>query len=88
MRIYMDVCCLCRPFDDQSQDKDIKATAEKYRLQNIKLFDSLHLAAAEYANVDALLTTDTEFINAATRAKSIIRVVNPLIFYMEVLSNE
>jgi len=21
MRIYLDVCCLCRPFDDQSQDR-------------------------------------------------------------------
>lgn len=21
MRIYLDVCCLCRPFDDHSQDK-------------------------------------------------------------------
>jgi hypothetical protein len=21
MKIYLDVCCLCRPFDDQSQDR-------------------------------------------------------------------
>ena len=118
MRVYLDVCCLNRPFDDQSQDKVrfeteavvsilkrcdagpdwqligsdiitleiakghdplkkqkvlllydgavekasyntvIKARAAEFRQHNVKLFDSLHLASAEYISVDIFLTTD------------------------------
>ena len=147
MKIYMDVCCLSRPFDNQSQDKIrfeteavvsilnrcnrdrsweligsdvimleasktpdlskrqkilllhdsagkrvksndvIKLRASKFREHNIKLFDSLHLAAAEYANADILLTTDVKFINAASCSGANVRVTNPLTFYMEVINN-
>ena len=148
MKIYMDVCCLNRPFDNQSQDKvrfeteaiitmlkrcgadkdwklvgsdiisleisknkdhikkqkslllhnaaseriiyneEIKSRAADFRKANVKLFDSLHLAAAEYANVDVLLTTDTQFIKAAARTDAKIRIENPLNYYMEVLEGE
>ena len=144
----MDVCCLNRPFDDQSQDKirveteavisllkrcntkddwtlvggdivtieasnnsdivkkqkvlllhdgadekinyneTIKTRSEDFRKHNIKSFDSLHLATAEHADVDALLTTDKKFENASTRTDAKTRVVNPLTFYLEVLDNE
>ena len=147
MKIYMDVCCLNRPFDDQSQDKvrleteaivsilkrcifdrkwkligseiisieiskcrdtlkkhkvsfihdsadvkvkynaEIKSRAAEFRNYNIKLFDSLHLAAAEYANVDIFLTTDAQLIKAAARAAVKIRAENPLVYYMEALNN-
>ena len=148
MRIYMDVCCLSRPFDDQAQDKvrfeteavitmlkrcdadegwelvgsdiisleisknndsakkqkvlllyngateiikyneEIRSRAAEFRKSNVKLLDSLHLAAAEYANVDILLTTDTQFMKAAARTGVKIRVENPLNYYMEVLKDE
>ena len=148
MRVYMDVCCLNRPFDDQSQDKvrleteavvsmlkrcdtdvdwiligsdiitlevsknhdyvkrqkvlllhdgaaekvkyceEIKSRAAELMEHNIKLFDSLHLAAAEYADVDVLLTTDVRFLKAVTRTDIKIRVLNPLTYYLEVLNYE
>ncbi|MDR0818354.1 MAG: PIN domain-containing protein [Oscillospiraceae bacterium] len=148
LKVYMDVCCLNRPFDNQSQDKvrfeteaivsilkrcgvtgdweligsdiitaeilknpdsakrqkalmlndgaarkvkynpEIKARAAQFRELNIKLFDSLHLAAAEYAGVDVFLTTDARLIKAAARSDIKIRVANPLNYYMEVFNND
>ena len=148
MKIYMDVCCLNRPFDDQSQEKvrleteaiisilkrcdsnedwmligsdiinleilknrdplkrqkvkllhdgvaeivkycdDIKQRASDFRIHNVKQFDSLHLASAEYANVDVLLTTDAQFIRAAAHTNAKIKVENPLIYLMEVLNEK
>ena len=148
MRIYMDVCCLSRPFDDQSQDKVrveteavvsllkrcdteddwsligsdiitleisknpdnvkrqkllllhegaierikhneiIKTRAEEFSAYNVKSIDSIHLATAEYADADVLLTTDVKFIKAASRTDVKIRVSNPLTYYLEVLENE
>jgi len=144
----MDVCCLNRLFDDQSQDKirleteaivsilkrcansqgweligsdiiileatknpgaikmqkvlrlhdgatiktkysaEIKLRAEQFRECGVKLFDSLHLASAEYAEVDVFLTTDKQLLNASLRSDIKIRVENPLNFYMEVLDHE
>jgi predicted nucleic acid-binding protein len=148
LRIYMDACCLNRPFDDQSKDNvrfeaeaivsilkrcnlgrewkligsdiidleiskcrdavkrqkvlllhysavekvknntEIQSRAANFRRYNIKLFDSLHLAAAEYANVDIFLTTDGQLIKTAARSDIKIRVANPLAYYMEVLNHE
>jgi len=147
LKVYMDVCCLNRPFDDQSQDKVrfeaeavisilkrcntsedwelvggdiiiletsktpdpvkkqkvlllhegaaekvkynaiIKARAAAFQKHNVKLFDSLHLATAEYANVDVFLTTDAQLIKAAVRAGIKIRVANPLNYYVEVIDD-
>jgi len=144
----MDVCCLNRLFDDQSQDKirleteaivgilkrcanlqgweligsdiiilevsknpdtvkmqkvlqlhdgaaiktkynaEIKLRAQQFREYGVRLFDSLHLASAEYANVDVFLTTDKQLFNASFRSNIRIRVENPLDFYMEVLNRE
>jgi predicted nucleic acid-binding protein len=144
----MDVCCLNRPFDNQSQDKVrfeaeavisilkrcgtdegweligsdivhlessksqdpikrqkvlllhssatsrvkynemIKSRAAEFRKHNVKNFDSLHLASAEYANADVFLTTDAQLIKAAARSDAKIRIENPLNFYMEVLRDE
>ena len=147
MKVYLDLCCLSRLFDDQSQDKirleteavisilkrcadhawdlvgsdilsleasknhyEIKkhkilllhenavvktkynavilSRAEQFMQWGMKLFDSLHLASAEYACVDIFLTTDMGLIKAATRSNTNIRVENPLNFYMEVLNCE
>ena len=148
MKIYLDVCCLSRMFDDQSQDKirmeseaiagilkrctipngwilvggdiivleasknkeaikrqkilwlhngakiktnyniEIKLRAEYFRTFGVKLFDSLHMASAEYILANVLLTTDKQFINAAARSDAKIKVMNPLDFYMEVINHE
>ena len=52
---------------------------------NIKSFDALHVASAESARADVLLTTDRRLINAAKRAGTHIPVRNPLVWLSEVL---
>ncbi len=49
-------------------------------------FDALHLAHAEEAQVDALLTTDDRFVRQTTRGlgNPMIRVVNPVEWVREV----
>jgi len=46
---------------------------------NIRHFDALHVAAAEAASCDYLLTTDDKFLRRATRAAGAIhvKVLNP-----------
>ncbi|MCL1852591.1 MAG: PIN domain-containing protein [Peptococcaceae bacterium] len=147
LRIYMDVCCLNRPFDDLSQDRiyleaeailsiishcekgewtlissgiiefelsklsnserleqvqtlyaaaseRIKLTepAEKraafFQQNGLKPFDSLHLAVAEAAGVDALLTTDDRFLRMANRIDVKTKITNPVTWLMEVMKNE
>jgi predicted nucleic acid-binding protein len=69
-------------------NSEIKLRASRFREHGIGLFDSIHLAAAEYAKVDIFLTTDIRLLRAATRTDVKIRVANPLNYYMEVLNNE
>jgi len=52
---------------------------------NIKSFDALHVASAESAKANVLLTTDRRLINAAKRAGTHIPVRNPLVWLSEVL---
>ena len=146
MKIYLDVCCLNRPFDDQTQarvrleaqavlaildrvsegkwewvsseavdleiskapDKEqgdrvhflmgvISRTAsiedrEAKRARQLEAlgfhaFDVLHIACAESAQVDVLLTTDDRFLGVARRVKDIlqVRVANPLQWLEEML---
>jgi len=54
----------------------------------MKLFDSLHLAFAEYAIADVFLTTDTRLLKSSVHSNIRIRVDNPMNFYMEVLNYE
>jgi len=147
VRIYLDVCCLNRPFDDLTQERiqfesdailavlsrcqsekwilvsseivDLEINkirnAEKLRrilgllsltgeklvlgeaaiarsleLQDsgIRPMDSLHLAVAEIAKVDVLLTTDDTFLHIARQLNLDITVANPVKWYMEVIQNE
>jgi predicted nucleic acid-binding protein len=137
--VYIDVCCLNRPFDDQTQDRirleseavllilarvergelawissdviaaEIRKTPDPDRRDRLvalvkaaervvefneviearaaeiaplgfKAFDDLHLASAEAAGADLLLTTDDRLLRAAGRSAEHLRVqvVNPL----------
>jgi hypothetical protein len=70
-------------------DDEIESLAHSYQQYGIKLFDSIHLACAEYAHVDVLLTTDKQFIVKAQKIKSLnTRVENPVNWLMEVTSDE
>jgi predicted nucleic acid-binding protein len=133
MKIYIDVCCLNRPFDDQTQDRirleteavvlvlehvedgewdligsdvmrfeigRIQDTIRRRRAEtlfdaikrNIRLddsvvsrarelerlgipgFDSLHVACAEKAGADVLLTTDDRLVRQAARSAKVLGV--------------
>lgn len=65
----------------------IKQRAIELRKFNIKDLDSIHLAIAEWYNLDVFITTDKQLINAAKRAKVGIKVMNPIEFW-EVLKDE
>src|SRR3990172_3263453 len=145
MKIYLDVCCLNRPFDDQTQDRihleaesilsvlhqcrtagwDLigsevidfeiaKMPDEEKRLKvsilsslhrsyvkvdvwiekraveleknGFKPVDALHVACAEKAKADVLLTTDDDLVSkSAQRKKALtVKVENPLRWVMEV----
>ena len=141
MRIYLDICCLNRPFDDQEQDR-IRLEAEavliilaavergqyemvssealelendnnpdaarRNRVRDMLLpaistqrvgedeagragilspmgfgaYGALHLACAEAAGADVLLTTDDRFVKTAARVRKElrIRVRNPVLW--------
>ncbi len=72
--IYLDACCLDRPFDDLTQDR--------VRLE----FDALHIACAESSKADVLLTTDDHMVRRVERLSSqlTVRVANPLAWLREV----
>ena len=60
--------------------------AEEIRhLSNIRYKDSIHLACAEAAKADALLTTDRKFLNNCNRIKIYTRVLEPNQWLLEVL---
>lgn len=143
MKIYMDVCCLNRPFDDQGQNRirmeaeailnileycqsgewelaasdaldfelaqcpdparltkmrilyriaqnrltsteEIKARSRELQKRGLSLFDSLHVALAEAYKQDAFLTTDDKLCRTAAEIQTSVRVVNPVIWFMEV----
>ncbi len=72
--------------------KEIKVTppilerAEKIRrISNIKYKDSIHLACAEAAKADALLTTDRKFAGGCGRMETYTKVMNPNQWLLEVL---
>lgn len=139
MRLYMDLCCLNRPYDDQSQarvalesqavvliletvdrgehalccsaalvvenslsprtevrleievlleradlwiaqDKALDDRAAALRKMGFKEFDAYHLAAAESAACDYLVTCDDRFLKAARRnaGKIGVTVLDPI----------
>jgi predicted nucleic acid-binding protein len=144
-RLYLDVCCFNRPFDDWSQSRirleaeailailercetaswtlvsstaieseidrtpdptrkqrlvdslaiaservivteSIMVRANDFKKNDFKAFDALHIACAEFASVDALLTTDDRLLRKAVsqRADLSVRVANPVTWFMEV----
>ena len=56
-------------------------------MYNIKDMDALHIAFAEYAELDYLLTTDKLLIKSSAKANLKFKVINPVDFIMEVENN-
>lgn len=66
--------------------KEIKERSEEIMHQShIKTFDSLHIAAAEAAKADVMLTTDDKLEKMAQKLELKVKVMNPLKFAWEVL---
>lgn len=66
--------------------KEIKERSEEIMNQSkIKTFDSLHIAAAEAAKADVMLTTDDKLERMAQKLELKVKVMNPLKFAWEVL---
>lgn len=63
----------------------IFSRAKELEQGGVKSFDALHVASAEAAAADVLLTTDRKLINAAKRIGTQIPVKNPLVWLAEVL---
>jgi hypothetical protein len=74
--IYLDACCLNRPFDDQRQPR-IRLELEALGFGD---FDALHLACAERGGAEVFLTTDDKLLRRAERHAGQLRVraVNPV----------
>ena len=66
-------------------DDDIIRRAKELQKFNIKSFDALHLASAEFGGADVLLTTDKKFLNRAVSSDTKIKISNPAIWLTEVL---
>ena len=149
MRVYLDVCCLNRPFNDQTQDRiRLEAAAILTVLRRIEMdewvgitseatdteigndanverriqiqkyarlaktfvvvaedqthralellslgfgaFDALHIACAEHARADVLLTVDDRFLRLANRLGGVlaVKVANPVTWLLEILQND
>ena len=69
-------------------DEIVHRAKDTQQISNIKPFDALHLASAEYGNANVLLTTDKKFINQAAVINTSVRVINPAIWLMEVMYND
>ena len=67
---------------------EIISKAKEFHKINIKPFDALHLASAEYGGADILLTTDKKFLNRAVKLNAKTKVFNPAIWLTEVLFND
>jgi predicted nucleic acid-binding protein len=60
------------------------ARAQSLQVAGVGVVDSQHLAIAEAAGVDYLITTDVKFERVVTKKNlSKVRVINPLIFLAE-----
>jgi len=146
IKIYLDTCCLNRPFDDQTQERirleseavlailsriekgewtwigsevltdEIEQTPDTQKLSRAKLlsgfirenieigekeakrakelqehgfqlFDALHLACAESAQVDVFLSTDDRLLKLAKRVSKRLKIqaMNPLVWVEEMI---
>ena len=63
----------------------VDRSIEIRNLSNIRTKDSIHLACAEFAEVDVFLTVDKKFRNNANKVPAKIKVMSPTEWLMEVL---
>jgi predicted nucleic acid-binding protein len=79
--------CNSSAINIELNDAVIRRAKELHRL-NIKSFDALHVASAEYGKADVFLTTDKRLVNASKRIDMKVKVSNPAVWLTEVLFYE
>jgi len=67
---------------------EIKERANILKQYGIKAYDSLHLATAEYAEAEYLLTVDDKLINLSGKTDTKVKVINPVKLIMEAIKDE
>ena len=67
-------------------DEEVERRASDFEKLNFKAFDALHVACAEKAGVDVMLTTDDMLLRKAIMNKDVLKVkiYNPVNWIMEV----
>jgi len=71
--------------EDVPLNDAIVSRAKELTAYNIKPYDALHLASAEYARADVFLTVDKKLVNQSQRAGLTVKVYNVAAWLMEVL---
>jgi len=67
--------------DEVNENEQIIARARKLEASGLRKMDAAHLAAAEAANADYLLTVDKDFIKMCAKPNiTTVKVINPLDF--------
>jgi len=67
--------------DEVNEDEQVIARARKLEASGLRKMDAAHLAAAEAANADYLLTVDKDFIKTCAKPNiTAVKVINPLFF--------
>lgn len=75
-RVYWDTVA-----GEVSISEEVVTRAAELELKGLGAMDSFHLAAAEAAVADYLLTTDIDFINKCSKPNfTFVKVINPLNF--------
>jgi predicted nucleic acid-binding protein len=69
-------------------DQESVNRAKEFQTCSIGYFDSLHMAIAENASVDVMLTTDDRLIKRSQNTDISIKVANPVTWLMEVTNDE
>lgn len=78
--VYLDVCCLKRPFDDQRSPRVQLETVAVIQALGFGVLDALHAAYAEEAGARWLATTDDRLLAAGRRNRDAlgVEIVNPI----------
>lgn len=84
-RSYLELIYSLHTTEIKVTEDIVDRAAEIRAHSNIRLKDSIHLACAESAKADILLTTDKKFMNNANKIPAKIKVMNPTAWLMEVI---
>ena len=85
MRIYLDMCCFNRPYDDQTQPRIRIETEAKVVIQHkqaasliasgVGKYDALHVACSIAGGAELFVTTDDRLLNRLQSANDIVAML-------------